>query len=442
MNIDMNKVFEAINTFFRRLERQLQVVYYRGIWILGWILVLLMLFAPGAAHADHYDACENLDDEVDMIACRHLATVRLNLFIQQNEELFSPETIIANFEDVTRSWITPIVDIATSIFWTLALIELIMTFGMMAVRGSDLAEFAVEFLKRIIIFSFGWYLLTNPGIFYYVIQGFRDTAAIASGDAPYGIRGILLLPVTVNQLVMNGMEGMNLITDSGQVLMILICGVIILGALAAIAIMLVYVLCEMYIVMTVGLFSLAFFSFQPTREYTMRFFGGVIGTGFKLLALELIISLGLEMADTWTEMPVMHQVGPYLIMAVSAMVYASIAVFVPNYIQSLFSGAPGSGFNPIGAITTGIAAPAAVMAVGGKGIAGGMSVKDAVAAARAAGAGAAGAGVGGVTLAAAKNLGAGSIDHFRRKHPMAAQMRENLMDAGSEKAMKNPETKE
>ena len=151
----------------------------------------------------------------------------------------------------------------------------------------------------------------------------------------------------------------------------------------------------------------------------MRFFGGLIGTGFKLLALELIISVGLVMVGNWSTLPVMHTAGPYMLMAASAIMYKEIAVRVPNYIQSLLTASPGSGVSAAGAATaagTVVAAGAAgAVASSRGGITGIMSVRDAARMARGEGA----TGAGAVAAGAVRHLAGAARDQIRRSSPLA-----------------------
>ena len=102
----------------------------------------------------------------------------LENFVAANPDLFSAERIVQNFIDNTKIWSGEIVRIATALFWSLALFEFILTFSMMAVRGSDLNEFTVEFLKRALIISFGLFLLENHLALEQIIQGFRDSSSL------------------------------------------------------------------------------------------------------------------------------------------------------------------------------------------------------------------------------------------------------------------------
>ena len=81
-------------------------------------------------------------------------------------------------------------------------------------------------------------------------------------------------------------------------------------------------------------------------------------------------------------MPVMHKVGPYMLMAGAAIMYKEIAVRIPNYIQGLLTASPGSGVSAAGAVTaagTVAGAHATGAAVAGGSAAGGVtSVREAI----------------------------------------------------------------
>ena len=409
--------------------------------VAAWMFVLFVIYmaiSGGTAFADHYDQCKGRGlAGIALIGCQQTADHELDRLIDLNPEKFSTKGIVNTFSTNAQAWATPLIRIATAIFWSLAVIELILTFSLMAVRGSDLNEFAVELLIRILILSFGAFLLSNHLIFYDVINGFRDSASfVLTGNAgnSVSVERLLKIPLEVAGRAFKAAESLSIITDLIQITMIWATAVIILWAMAIASVQLLLVLCEMYIVITVGLLSLGFFSLKITREYPMRFFGGVIGTGFKLLALELIIAAGLVMAESWSTMPIMHQAGPYMMMAVAALMYKEIAVRVPNYIQSLLTSSPGSGVSAQGAVTGGMAVAGAGVAVAAGGMGKGMSVIDAVKMAKEGGA----TGVGAITFKAAGNLLGASMDQLRQNNPHAQQMRQNRMATQSSETLKSP----
>ena len=394
-------------------------------------MLVLLCWMPTVAWSDHYDECAGItSDTGEEAECFRKVDRVLENFIADNPDLFSAERIVQNFIENTQKWSGGIVRIATALFWSLALFEFILTFSLMAVRGSDLNEFTVEFLKRVLIISFGLFLLENYIALELIIQGFRDSSSLVREGQigkEYALRDLVGIPLNVVGNMLESIRPLNFVTDAPEILMILFTAVIVLWALSVAAVQLVLVLCEMYIVLAVGLLSLGLFSLQITREYPMRFFGGLIGTGFKLFALELIIALGIRMVEGWATMPIMHRVGPYMLMAAAAIMYKEIAVRIPDYIQSLLTASPGSGVSAAGAVTAaGVVAGAHVTgaAVASGNLSGGvMSVREAVGLARSQGA----TGPKEMSSRAARNLFGSWADNMVNKSPMARQLRQNLV---------------
>ena len=238
------------------------------------MFVVYLLLGGDFAYADHRDVCHGFVDFDDMTACQNQADEKLDNFVNLNPQLFSAEGIVKIFTSNAQAWATPLIAIATALFWSLALIEFILTFSMMAIRGSDLNEFAVELLTRVLIISFGAYLLSNHAILFSVIDGFRDTASVViTGQAgnEMTIERMLQVPLEVAGRALKAAESLSVVTDITQIAMILVTAVIVLWALAVASVQLILVLCEMYIVVTIGLLSLGFFSLKITREYRCVF---------------------------------------------------------------------------------------------------------------------------------------------------------------------------
>ena len=307
------------------------------------------------------------------LLCSSLFLFGVEAFAQAPANVLSATDFVDQFERESRKWVDPIVRVATIIFWSLAIFEFVLTFGRLAIAGTDLTELSVEFIRRLIIISFGAWLLTNPFYFIDVIFGFLDTGNLAQGLP-------VTQPVDAGSLIDKSYEIVSKIFDLakalnwyqiGQHLMLVVTAGLVLWGLATAAAQLLLVLCEMYIVITVGLLTLGMYSFELTREYPMKLFSAVIGTGMKLLTLQLIIALGFQLVSSWVAGGY-TDVGSYMVMAGGALAFKELAVKVPDYIQSLFAGAS-SGVSAAGAVAGGMAVGGASIAaakLGGKGAVG------------------------------------------------------------------------
>ena len=95
------------------------------------------------------------------------------------------DTVLARYSATASTWSTVITARATWLFWTLALISMVWTFGLLALRKADLAEFYSEFFRFTIFTGFFWWLLTNgPRFAVDIMDGLRSVAGAASGTPP------------------------------------------------------------------------------------------------------------------------------------------------------------------------------------------------------------------------------------------------------------------
>ena len=412
------------------------------------ILMLLMGVSIAPAQADHASECdkkyktemaicaknENQEDRTlcesavpgIVTKCRVEADKKEIAFLQQNPHLISAQSIREVFAEGSRIWTTKIEPIARTLFFSLVIFELVLCFGMMALRSASLEEFATELIRRVIILGFGLFILNNFHFLYAIIQGFEEASNIVQGK-PLGDSGdlqyLLEVPFEVIEKIWTAMTGLSLLTDPGSLLMFAVAAALVLWALATAGVQLILVLCEAYIVITIGLLTLGLYSFQSTREYPMRFFGALIGTGFKIFTLNLIIALGVQMAQGWVDMRVVHSPLPYLGLAVAALMYKEIAVRIPDYIQGVLSGAPGSGISASGAVAGGLAVVGAGIWGSSKAAGGGLAVRDAavIAASQPAGFG----GVSGFAEQLLRGAGGAAAKSVRGMSPLADSMSAN-----------------
>ncbi len=397
------------------------------------LVMACMIFAVLAAStanvvlADHTEKCNRfydpdadevtrLENEQKKSNCLSVEEAKLHQFIHNNPDLFSAQNVVDVFANSWNSWSLRVFGIAKALFYSLIIFETVLCFGMLALRNGSLEEFTYELVIRVIILGFGLFILNNHTILFEILSGFHGAANIVTGrvfnqSTPIGqigdVKELLELPIEVVKNFIDAAKGLSFVTDAPVILMLIAAGIIVLWALSIAGIQLVLVICEAYIILVVGLLSLGFYSLKITREYPMRFFGSLIGIGFKLFALNIIIAIGLRMAQEWARMPVVHDPLVYMGLAAAALMFKEIAVRIPDYIQGLLSGSPGSGLSataPVtGAMAVGGAYALGFTTIANKLAAGFMAGRDAYSAATAQGA----QGFGGMAKAMGSALGSG-----------------------------------
>lgn len=93
--------------------------------------------------------------------------------------------VLKRFHDAAATWGPAIESAASRLFWTLVVISMVWTFGMMALRKADIGEFFAEFVRFTIFTGFFWWLLTNANqgmnIAGTIVQSLQTLGAQAGG---------------------------------------------------------------------------------------------------------------------------------------------------------------------------------------------------------------------------------------------------------------------
>ena len=90
--------------------------------------------------------------------------------------------ILKLFHNTAHTWGHTILNYASWLFWSLAVISMVWTFGFMMLRKADFGEFFAELIRFIVTLGFFfWIMLNGPAIASSIIDSLRQLAANASG---------------------------------------------------------------------------------------------------------------------------------------------------------------------------------------------------------------------------------------------------------------------
>jgi type IV secretion system protein TrbL len=92
------------------------------------------------------------------------------------------DDVLNRYNAAASGWAGVITNAASWLFWTLVVISMVWTFGMMALRKADIGEFFAEFVRFTIFTGFFWWLLTNgPNFASTIYASLRQIAGNATG---------------------------------------------------------------------------------------------------------------------------------------------------------------------------------------------------------------------------------------------------------------------
>lgn len=283
------------------------------------------------------------------------------------------DQVVQKFGGKVRSWKNIIQGAAERLFWTLVLISMVWTFGMMLLRKADIGDFFAEFTRFIIFTGLYFWLLTNAvsghNIAGTIILSMEDLGRSAAG-LPQGASqssvidtGVLIWTQATNNLTL---------LQPVDSLIAIIISLIILIVLAVIAVNMLLLLISSWVLMYAGIFFLGFGGARWTTDIAINYFKTVLSVGVQLFVMLLIVGIGSDLLTSfYTKMG--KNVLNYEELAV--MLIFSIAFFVlisklPPLLAGIITGSSigssaGIGGYTAGGFLAGAGTAAAVASFGG-----------------------------------------------------------------------------
>ncbi len=198
------------------------------------------------------------------------------------------DTIINDYQSNMTSWPKKIRVYSEWLFWTLASISMVFTFGFMLFKKADIGELFAEFIRFILFIGFFWWLLTNgTTISLDLISSFQKIGASISGFGkdlkPTGIVDIGF--DTFFSLVEHS-------SWSIKSFVAIVMSLFLLIMLSLVAFNMLLLLIQFYFLAYAGIFLLGFGGSRWTYEIALNYFKTVIGIGLQIFTMILIVGIG------------------------------------------------------------------------------------------------------------------------------------------------------
>ncbi|WDF10213.1 P-type conjugative transfer protein TrbL, partial (plasmid) [Xylella fastidiosa subsp. fastidiosa] len=286
------------------------------------------------------------------------------------------DNILRRFQQVTNTWSGEIIRYASLLFWSLSLLSMTWTYGMMVLRKADIQEFLAETIRFFAIMGFFWWLLINaPAMSTAIIDSLRQIAANATGlDNTLSPSGIVDIGFDITSKVIDDSS----ITSPVNSAVGIIASTVILIVLALIAVNMLLLLVSGWLLSYGAVFLLGFGGGRWTSDIAISYYKTVIGLGMQLFAMILIIGIGRSFIDQYyaAVMASTITIKALLVMLVASIVLLSLVNKIPPMFASIVGGGgatAGIGNFGAGAAIAAAATGAAVAATAGSAIAAGVS---------------------------------------------------------------------
>lgn len=303
------------------------------------------------------------------------------------------DRVDAAFKPLQNTWYSAIRGYAERLFWLLVLVDFGWTGVIYVLEKNDIAEIVTSLVKKTFTIGFFWGLLKfSDSWIPAIINSFRQigtTVGKVSSVTPDGIASTGFELAKGAFVIMRNLGTFDAIV---VVFPVTLVAIVTFLAFLFVAAQLLVTLVESYIAVGGGVILLGFGGSRWTTDFATKYLQYSVGTGLKLMIIYLIVGTGQTLFDSLMLDP-NNLIETTLAAMGSALVYAYLAIQVPQIASSMMSGSP--------SMTAGSLAGTAITL--GAAIAG----AGAATAASAASAGAGGVGAAAGATGLAKALGAG-----------------------------------
>lgn len=220
-----------------------------------------------------------------------------------------PSDLLNGYYQASTQWVSALQGITTSLFWSLAAIDLTWTCITLVLQHSELQGWMAGFIRKLLTIGFFAVLLQNGASWTAAIVNFFIDAGNSAGGrtvpslSPSAIMGS---GVELAGQMLGGAASAAVGTATTNPISLLIGGVgslaptiilalgslLIVIAFVIVALHFVMAMVEAYVVVGAGYIFLGFGGSRWTVPYTEKYMGMVVSAGVRIMVLELIIGLG------------------------------------------------------------------------------------------------------------------------------------------------------
>lgn len=257
------------------------------------------------------------------------------------------DNILYRFSSTASMWSQTILGYARYLFWSLATISMVWTYGLMALRKADTQEFLAETVKFLVVVGFFYWILDNgPAIATAIMDSMRQLAAKASGINKH---------VSPSDIVDVGFDIVSKAIDSSSIwspaattVGLIVAGLILI-ILALVSINMLIILITAWILTYGGIILLGFGGGRWTQDIAINYYKTVLGIALQAFAMILIIGIGKSFVDQYyAAMSENIMLKEMFVMMVVAVLLLVLINKIPPVLSGIVSGGGSGGGGGLG----------------------------------------------------------------------------------------------
>jgi type IV secretion system protein TrbL len=254
------------------------------------------------------------------------------------------DQVAIDYQLASRTWIARILAVTTNLFFWLALLEFVVA-GIMYMIAAPQARdgIAGRFLVKIMLISFVYMLITQSD--YWIARLINSFAGVGE----YVLGGIMSPSEivgyggTLSSAILRSVDLIGMLQNPPVVIYMTFTAFLVMVCYILIAVQVVLTLVQSYILLSAGVFFLAFGAFRTTASLAENYLLACVHVGIKLMILYFVVGLGEPLTRTWATVLrndsfFTTDIGPVLEVFAGVAILAFIVWYIPNKIAGQITG--------------------------------------------------------------------------------------------------------
>lgn len=270
--------------------------------------------------------------------------------VAQSPGLGVLDQVTLDYQLASRAWVARVLEATTNLFFWLALLEFVVA-GLMFMIATPQAreEKAGRFLVKIMLICFIYMLITQSEYWLLsLINSFAGVGEYAVGRimSPSDIVGYGTM---LAGAVMGAIDLVGMMQNIPIVFYMTVTALLVMICYILIAVQVVLTLVQSYILVSTGVFFLAFGAFRATVSFAENYLLACVHVGIKLMLLYFVVGIGEPLTRAWitalrSDSLLSSDVSPVMEVLSGVAIFAFIVWYIPNKIASQITSGASLGF--------------------------------------------------------------------------------------------------
>lgn len=250
-----------------------------------------------------------------------------------------------DYKTISFTWLDRLIPVAQRVFVLLAGIEFVISGAIWLLRGDQLDRAVGQFILKFAFLSFAFALIVSFEFWVpEIVNGFVQAGAVGSGQGLIGPSRVLDIGDQIYVAMAEATRTVTVLVNPVSVLTIWLAAALTTLCYVGVAVMLVLVLVESYLVLGAGVVFLGFAGFRATAPFAENYILYAFHVGIKLFIIHLLVGLGAALTETWaayirgTAGPL--DMAPIFQVLAGSLVFVLVVVVLPrNFARGITGGA-------------------------------------------------------------------------------------------------------